>query len=47
VNDGPGEFGHELNAERERNEELKEGVPGADRELQLEPREEPDDARTT
>jgi membrane protein len=40
-------FGHELNAERERNEELKEGVPGADRELQLEPREEPDDARTT
>jgi membrane protein len=40
-------FGHELNAERERTLELKEGVPRAERELQLEPREEPDDQRTT
>jgi membrane protein len=40
-------FGHELNAERERSAELAEGVPRADRELQLEPREEPDDQRTT
>ena len=40
-------FGHELNAERERTQELKEGVPRAEREIQLEPREEPDDQRTT
>jgi membrane protein len=40
-------LGHELNAERERSLELDEGVPRAERELQLEPREEPDDQRTT
>ena len=40
-------FGHELNAERERNAELQEGVPRAERELQLEPREEPEDQQTT
>jgi membrane protein len=40
-------FGHELNAERERSAELAEGVPHAERELQLEPRAEPDDQRTT
>jgi membrane protein len=40
-------FGHELNAERERDAELQEGVPRAERELQLEPREEPEDQQTT
>jgi membrane protein len=40
-------IGHELNAERERSLELDEGVPRAERELQLEPRDEPDDQRTT
>jgi membrane protein len=40
-------LGHELNAERERSAELAEGVPRAERELQLEPRDEPDDQRTT
>jgi membrane protein len=40
-------FGHELNAERERGRELAEGVPRADREIQLEPRSEPKDQRTT
>ena len=40
-------FGHELNAERERGLELAEGVPRADREIQLEPRSEPKDQRTT
>jgi membrane protein len=39
-------FGHELNAERERDVQLEEGVPGAERELQLEPRGEPDRRRT-
>jgi membrane protein len=39
-------FGHELNAERERSIELEEGVPRAERELQLEPRDEPDPQRT-
>ena len=39
-------FGHELNAERERDVQLEEGVPGAERELQLEPREEPAPRRT-
>ena len=39
-------FGHELNAERERDRQLKEGVPGAERELQLEPRDEPDRRQT-
>ena len=40
-------FGHELNAERERSLEIDEGVPRAEREIQLEPRDEPDDQRTT
>jgi membrane protein len=40
-------FGHELNAERERGHELAEGVPRADREIQLEPRDEPKDQKTT
>jgi membrane protein len=39
-------FGHELNAERERNVQLKEGVPEAERELQLEPRDAPKRPRT-
>jgi membrane protein len=34
-------LGHELNAERERSHELAEGVPRAEQELQLEPRQEP------
>jgi membrane protein len=34
-------LGHELNAERERSRELSEGVPRAEDELQLEPRQEP------
>jgi membrane protein len=40
-------FGHELNAERERGHELAEGVPRAEREIQLEPRGEPKGQRTT
>jgi membrane protein len=40
-------FGHELNAERERSHELAAGVPRAERELQLEPRDEPKEQRTT
>jgi membrane protein len=40
-------FGHELNAERERSLELEEGMPRAEREIQLEPREEPKEQRTT
>jgi membrane protein len=40
-------LGAELNAERERTTELKEGVPGAEREIQLQPRSEPKDQRTT
>jgi membrane protein len=40
-------FGHELNAERERSAELAEGVPRAEREIQLEPREVPKDQQTT
>jgi membrane protein len=39
-------FGHEFNAERERDVQLKEGIPGAERELQLEPRDEPEPRRT-
>jgi membrane protein len=34
-------FGHQLNAERERSAEIEEGRPGAEREIQLEPRGEP------
>jgi membrane protein len=33
-------FGHQLNAERERSAEIEEGVPRAEREIQLEPRVE-------
>ena len=40
-------FGMELNAERERSRELAAGVPRAEKEIQLEPRAEPDDKRTT
>jgi len=40
-------FGVELNAERERSRELGAEVPRADEEIQLEPRDEPDDKRTT
>ena len=40
-------FGMQLNAERERSRELDAGVPRADREIQLEPREEPDREKTT
>jgi membrane protein len=40
-------FGHELNAERERGHELAEGVPRAEREIQLEPRSAPKSQRTT
>jgi membrane protein len=34
-------FGHQLNAERERSAEIDEGLPRAEREIQLEPRAEP------
>ncbi|HEY6636457.1 MAG TPA: YihY/virulence factor BrkB family protein [Solirubrobacterales bacterium] len=40
-------FGHELNAERERSAEIGEGKARADREIQLEPRDEPKGQRTT
>lgn len=40
-------LGAELNAERERSVELRDGVEGADRELQLEPRNEPKDRLTS
>ena len=40
-------FGVELNAERERSRELGAGVPRAEREIQLEPRSEPKEQRTT
>jgi membrane protein len=39
-------FGHQLNAERERSIEIEEGRPGAEREIQLEPRGEPKEQRT-
>jgi membrane protein len=39
-------FGHEFNAERERSLELDEGVPRAERSIQLQPRREPDDPAT-
>jgi membrane protein len=39
-------FGAELNAERERSRELAAEVPRAEREIQLEPRHEPDRRRT-
>jgi membrane protein len=37
----------ELNAERERSRELQAGVPRAEREIQLQPRDEPKAQRTT
>ena len=40
-------FGHQLNAERERSLELEEGQPRAEREIQLEPRSEPKQQKTT
>jgi membrane protein len=40
-------FGHQLNAERERSHEIAEGVPRAEKEIQLEPRAEPKDQKTT
>jgi membrane protein len=40
-------FGHQMNAERERSLEIEEGQPRAEREIQLEPRDEPKDQRTT
>jgi len=39
-------LGMELNAERERNREMQTGVVGAEKELQLEPRAEPQPRRT-
>ena len=39
-------FGHELNAERERDVQFKEGMPGAEKEIQLEPRDTPKRPRT-
>jgi membrane protein len=39
-------FGHELNAERERDAQFEEGLPGAEKEIQLEPRDEPERRRT-
>ncbi len=40
-------FGHQLNAERERSLEIEEGRPRAEREIQLEPRAEPKQSKTT
>jgi membrane protein len=40
-------LGMELNAERERSREIEAGVPRAEREIQLEPRDEPKAQRTT
>jgi membrane protein len=40
-------FGQELNAERERGLELEEGTSRAEREIQLEPRSDPKEQRTT
>ena len=40
-------FGHQLNAERERSAEIEEGRPRAEKEIQLEPRQEPKDQQTT
>jgi membrane protein len=39
-------FGHQLNAERERSLEIDEGRPRAEREIQLEPRDDPNDQKT-
>jgi membrane protein len=40
-------FGHQLNSERERSLEIAEGRPRAEREIQLEPRDEPKQQATT
>jgi membrane protein len=40
-------FGHQLNAEHERSREIEEGRPRAEREIQLEPRAEPKQQKTT
>ena len=40
-------FGMELNSERERSRELNAAIPRADKEIQLEPRDEPDYPETT
>jgi membrane protein len=40
-------FGHQLNAERERSLEIEEGRTQAEREIQLEPRDEPKQQKTT
>lgn len=40
-------FGHQMNAERERSAEIDEGHPRAEKEIQLEPRQEPKDEKTT
>jgi membrane protein len=40
-------FGHQLNAERERSLEIEEGRPRAEREIQLEPRAEPKEGKTS
>ena len=40
-------LGHQLNAERERSQELAAGIPRAEKEIQLEPRDEPKEQRTT
>jgi membrane protein len=40
-------FGHQKNAERERSDEIEEGLPRAEKEIQLEPRDEPKDQKTT
>jgi len=40
-------LGMELNAERERSRELKAGIPGAERELQLDARSAPKEQKTT
>jgi membrane protein len=40
-------FGHQMNAERERSAEIEEGRPRAEKEIQLEPRDEPKDQKTT
>jgi membrane protein len=39
-------FGHQLNAERERSLEIDEGRPRAEREIQLEPRDDPKNLKT-
>jgi membrane protein len=39
-------FGHQLNAELERNVEIEEGRPRAEREIQLEPRAQPEPPKT-